>query len=272
MKNQRRGHANGLIKRIDKHSFVHNCNTDKGCSGGAIVNKNNNCIIGIHKGELVNPLVKKGINVGIFIYDIINDIIEKKDLPLFLNPNLTESKIPVEYIIDSIKSKDNSFYIISNDDKFSCFALINNIKIEDDFFVIRLYSSIYYKFLNNYLLTKEINGFTEEQLKSWIYCLHLALSRNKNVAENTIVYRGIIERFPSYLGISSKFYIRSFLSTSKKRKFSEELVRHYENSTLFIIKITNNGNNCYPNYCCYIEDISYTPNQYEVIISCLCCF
>ena len=156
MKNQRRGHANGLIKNINEHFFVHNCNTDKGASGGVIVNKNNNCVIGIHKGEINLPSDKKGINVGIFIYNIITDIIQTKDLPLFLNKDLTESKIPVDYIIDSIKSKDKSFYIISNENRFQKIAYINNDRVNDDFFVIRLYSSIYFVFLNEYLKTKKI--------------------------------------------------------------------------------------------------------------------
>ena len=33
-----------------------------------------------------------------------------------------------------------------------------------------------------------------------------------------------------------------------------------------IIKIKNNGTNGHPNYCYYIEDITYTKNQYEVLI------
>ena len=39
-----------------------------------------------------------------------------------------------------------------------------------------------------------------------------------------------------------------------------------------IIKIKNNGTNGHPNYCYYIEDITYTKNQYEVLISSHCYF
>ena len=39
-----------------------------------------------------------------------------------------------------------------------------------------------------------------------------------------------------------------------------------------IITIKNNGVNGHPNYCYYIEDITYTKNQYEVLISCHCYF
>lgn len=54
MKNKRRGHSIGLIKNKKDHLFAHNCNTYPGCSGGAIVNKNNNCIKGLHRGEIKN--------------------------------------------------------------------------------------------------------------------------------------------------------------------------------------------------------------------------
>ncbi len=52
MKNKKRGHSDGLIKSIKQFWFVHNCNTYPGCSGAVIVNKNNNLVIGVHKGEL----------------------------------------------------------------------------------------------------------------------------------------------------------------------------------------------------------------------------
>ena len=98
------------------------------------------------------------------------------------------------------------------------------------------------------------------------------MSRNKNVSENTIAYFGVQGRFPSYLRIGSKFYIREFLPTSLKRELVENWISSFENKMLFIIKITNNGSNGYSNYCYYIEDITYTKSQYQVLISCLCCF
>ena len=80
MKNKRRGHSIGLIKNKEDHLFAHNCNTYPGCSGGAIVNKNNNCIIGLHRGEIENS--KKVKNCGIFIKNIIDNIkhIKQKDI------------------------------------------------------------------------------------------------------------------------------------------------------------------------------------------------
>ena len=74
---KRRGHSSGLIKKINNYNFIHDCNTYKGSSGGVIVNKNNNCVIGMHKGELetkVKNIKDKVINIGIFIKDIIENI------------------------------------------------------------------------------------------------------------------------------------------------------------------------------------------------------
>ena len=73
-----------------------------------------------------------------------------------------------------------------------------------DFFVIKLYSSNNYTYINNYLRNKTIYKFTEQQIKSWTCCLQLALKRNKGVKDDTIVYRGINTfKFPPEIGIGS---------------------------------------------------------------------
>ena len=106
--------------------------------------------------------------------------------------------------------------------------------------------------------------------------MHLALSRNKNVKENTIVYRGVKCKFSKEIGIGSKFYFEEFLSTSIKKDFCEGWIidKHTGKKigTIMTITIKNNGINGYPNYCCYIEDITYTKKQYEVLISSHCFF
>jgi len=66
--------SNGIIKSNNDVNFIYTCNTFPGCSGGCIVNQNNNCVIGIHKGEIKT----KNKNVGIFIGDIVKYIKEHK--------------------------------------------------------------------------------------------------------------------------------------------------------------------------------------------------
>ena len=65
--------SNGLIKKNQNCFFAYTCNTYTGCSGGCIVNQFNNCVIGIHRGEIEKGKVK-AINQGIYIRNIIEKI------------------------------------------------------------------------------------------------------------------------------------------------------------------------------------------------------
>ena len=190
---------------------------------------------------------------------------------------ITTSDSPIEYINSAIESNDISFLSKKNDIKFDEYARIGQQIINDDFFVIRLYSSDYYKYINNYLRNEnyfEEEGekeFKKEEIISWIYCLQLALLRNRNVEEDRIVYRGIKKiKFSSEIGIGSKFYFREFLSTSIKKSVAENFLEG--EGTLLIIKIKNNGTNGYPNYCYYIEDITYYSGEYEILFCSHCFF
>ena len=69
MKDLHLGFDSGYITNIQKNMIFHNCNTNPRCSGGDIIEKINNSIIGINKGSF-----KNSINIGIFIKCIINDI------------------------------------------------------------------------------------------------------------------------------------------------------------------------------------------------------
>ena len=199
------------------------------------------------------------------------------------NNCITLTVSPINYIIEAIKTKDLSIYEIAKRKKFESISTLNGQSIKEDTFVIRLYTSIYFKFINEYLRTKKVlkqynnfKGFSEKQLKSWIFCLHLALSRNKNVKENTVVYRGIKCKFSKEIGIGSKFYFKEFLSTSTKKEFCEDWIVDKKTGkrigTIMTITIKNNGINGCPNYCYNLEDITYTKNQYEVLISSHCYF
>ena len=77
--------SNGLIKKNKDGFFAYNCNTFPGCSGGCIVNECNNCVIGIHRGEIETGN-KKALNQGIYIRKIIKCIKDSKEL-FFQNVN-----------------------------------------------------------------------------------------------------------------------------------------------------------------------------------------
>ena len=71
----KRGHSDGnILKFKDNFNFIHNCNTYPGSSGGVIVNKIKNTVIGMHIGALRYTKKESIQNVGIFIKDIIDDL------------------------------------------------------------------------------------------------------------------------------------------------------------------------------------------------------
>ena len=107
-KNRKRGHSDGLILFVENFNFVHNCNTYDGCSGSVIVNKKNNLVIGIHKGELKHN-GQKILNVGIFIKNIIEDIMKNK-----------EGKL----IKDQLNNKEDYLSVFLNDFDMKIFKTI----------------------------------------------------------------------------------------------------------------------------------------------------
>ena len=149
-----------------------------------------------------------------------------------LNDKIVTTISPINYILSAIKSNDLSFHNLVKDNRFKEISIINNQLVPKDLFAIRLYSSEYYKFINEYLRTEKILdnyngliGFSQSEIKSWICSLHLALKKNKNVANNTIVYRGVSPfKFPLDIGIGSKFYFREFVSTSLNKKIAENFI------------------------------------------------
>ena len=79
----------------------HNCNTQSGCSGGAIINKDNNSVIGIHKGKEENS----EYNIGIYMKYILNDIKTKNNY-FEINSSIIFSNS------DSIVGKNCYFHVI----------------------------------------------------------------------------------------------------------------------------------------------------------------
>ena len=194
-----------------------------------------------------------------------------------LTDKIIISMTPIDYIVSAINSKDFSFYDLAKNEKFKQISELNKQSLNNDYFTIRFYSSNYYYHINNFLRNKEItnnndNIFNEKQIKSWICCLQLALTRNRNVKENTVVYRGISHfKFPKHIKIGTKFLFREFISTSLSKNIAKDFIKG-QNGTLMIITIKNNGINGSPNYCYNIKDISLYSYEDEILISSHCCF
>ena len=78
------------------------------------------------------------------------------------NNTIITNNGPMKYIISSIKSNDLTFYNLNNDKRFIDISKINGKKCQN--FAIRLYSSIYFGFINEYLRTEKIlNDFYGHQ-------------------------------------------------------------------------------------------------------------
>ena len=113
--------------------------------------------------------------------------------------------------------------------------------------------------------------FSEEELKSWVYCLHSSLQyRTSNVSNGTVVYRGISLPAPSDWKIGSRFYFGEFISTSLKINVAKGFAG--VRGTLLVITIKNNGTNGRNNYCRYVEDITKYPGEEEILITAFCLF
>ena len=231
----------------------------------------------------VNPkkIVKSENSPEAWIFNPASDEIRPYRILLKIIPSLLTDRInisfsPINYILSAFKSKNISFYDLAKDKRFKEINQLNKQNLNNDFFVMRFYSSNYYKYLNNYLRSenslKENNQlFDRNNLTSWIYCLQLALKRNKNVKDNIIVYRGISRfKFRKDVKKGTEFYFREFISTSLDKNVAKSFVGNY--GTLLIINIINNGSNGFPNYCYNLKDISMYPSEDEILISSHCCF
>ena len=207
-------------------------------------------------------------------YRILIKKIPISPLTISANNSIITSTSPIDYIISSIKSNDFIFYKLKNDNKYLNISKINGQQLNNDFFTLRFYTSNYYKYINNYLREKNIENFSEEQLQSWICCLQVALRNNIGVKDDSIVYRGIkYSKFPSDIGIGSKFYFREFISTSLSEKEAKGFADNKKKEgTIMIITIKNNGTNGHLNYCYDVSEISCIPTEKEILLSSHCYF
>ena len=164
-----------------------------------------------------------------------------------------------DYYKDIINKKDISFFSK------------NLSKYNNDDYVINLYTSNDYWYINNYLREGKIpkdSKYSEEEIKSWAYCLHNSLTNRKsNVLNSSTFYRGVNRKFPNDLGIGSKFIFSEFISVSENKSVALSFAA---GGTLFIVRIENNNNSNY--YCYNIQKLSKFPHEKEILITSNCTF
>ena len=165
---------------------------------------------------------------------------------------------PSKYYEDSINLKDTSFF--NN----------NNTNLNNNDFVIQLYTSNDYIYINNYLREGKITPgkYNEKQIKSWIYCLNNALTKQiSNVSNGSTYYRGVSRKFPDNLGVGSIFLFGEFTSVSED---IQQALNFACGGTLFIIRIENNNSPDF--YCRNITNLSHYKQEKEILITSNCTF
>ena len=193
--------------------------------------------------------------------------IEKNDIPI-ASGTLALFKQPKIHYKNIMMNKNTSFYTSSK---------IANLKFNNySEKVIYLYTTNEYTNINGYLRSgnNPSTNYTEDELKSWTWCLHSALTNyqgDKNkigiVDDNTVVYRGCSIGFDkNKYQVGSQFYFGEFISTSKKKDVA---MSFGGNKNLMIITIKNNKKK---NYCYYVKNISAYQTEEEVILTAFCNF
>lgn len=140
--------------------------------------------------------------------------------------------------------------------------------------IIRLYTGNNFSIFNTTLIKGKIqksenSEYSEEEIKSFIWCLHSILRNYSNdvilnstkikpVKDGITVYRRADITFDvNKYNIGSQFYFSNFISTSKKKD-------GYIGNHILEITIRNNEKN---NYCYSIKDLSLYDNEDEVLIT-----
>lgn len=166
---------------------------------------------------------------------------------------------PTPYYKEIIDNKDISFYQEKDEE------------ISNRDYVIKKYTSNDYQYINDYLRDGKLpeGKYTEEQIKSWVWCLHDSLTNcQSNVPNSFTCFRGVKHLFPEELSVGSKFISAEFFSTSKSL---DVVFNYFKPETLFIIRIEHN--NVPPGFYCYdIENISLCKYEKEILITSNCMF
>jgi len=170
---------------------------------------------------------------------------------------ITFDAIPKSYK-QIIKSEDISFFNNKlNDPEYPEYKDMENFE-----FILKKYTGNDYHYLNDYLKYGNITTkFSEDELKSWTYCLHYSLTKQSDVQDGSVVYRGVKYSIPEDWVVGKEFYFAEFVSTSLKKNVAKDFSN---NGTILYITIKNNKNN---SYCRNVEKLSHYIDEREVLIT-----
>ena len=207
-------YAQGLIKQIKEYSFAHTANTFPGCSGGCIANYNNNCVIGIHRGEIKTGN-KIALNAGIFIKDIIRYILNhfnknqniNKNMNINMNKNLLNNYLQPEnqYIQKNFNNQNfinNNIVSTGKVNYYNNNQLINNKNQLQDNYNENLQ-------LNEYIEGHPIHNQQSQPQEQNNIIIKVKISYNKQLFCN---YRMLIIIFLNIIILKGSHYFNSIFN------------------------------------------------------------
>ena len=178
----------GYILEAKNNYLFHNCNTSAGCSGGAIINKTTNNIIGIHKAG--NR--EKNYNIGVYMNSIINNIKSQTTYYYFsiiLMGDYNSGKYEfLEKIEDGKTLEKNQVIVAIN-------KIVKSLKFSA---LIQFWDYDFFNSENKYI--RDIFGFNQkifQYLRERLFDKIILFydSRNKNTFKNIELYYEKIKKF-----------------------------------------------------------------------------
>ena len=163
---------------------------------------------------------------------------------------------------------DSYYQILQNKDE--SFFNKNYLGLSNLDYALRIYTNGSY--INGYLRNGELQGYSENELKSTVWCLHKAITQTNvvvPVTDGTILYRGVCFKLPNNIGVGTKFYFPEFLSSSRDINIAKSFGG---SGTLMYITVKNNGTNGKKIYCRDVEYITSCKGQKEIIFTSYCQF
>ena len=221
---------------------------------------------------ILNPIPEEIRPYRILIKRYFNSPLCDNQLKIEINP--------VEFIINAINSRDTSAFELKENNKFKFEVGYNKSTrtyYSDEYFILRLYSTSFYKPITTYMYNNgeilQEFGLSQDEINSIIYCLQYAIKNNRNVDNNITVYRCVSKKFPANIDVGSQFYFAAFISTSTSKSEAKKFKRNSNQGTLMTIVLQNNGTDeNHPNYCFNLGDLSYSPEQKEILLCSHCYF
>ena len=206
----------GILKYNDKLKFEHNCSTNLGSSGSAILNLATNKVIGIHIGTFAND--NYNYNIGRFLNNLLNDFIKK----IYYN-KIEENEIQSLMKIPSkkVNIEDRNILIGENynESRNNNFTLIN---IDSIVFEKKYMDEYDISYINNIFINIRILNLT-----------------NNNISDISILEKVKFEKLEKLFLDNNKIYDINVLSKVRLKELKELYLNGNNISNIEILEKVN---------------------------------